>query len=199
MPIQNPTPVNQEPPNKMVEKKNSANGKKHLPRGKRSASGPGSDWLMVATVSILTISMALLVFIELERRTVISQKQRLEQVAQSVEVNPVVRQDDITAIEEAYLSEEEVIAFIQTMDRVRSSFASFELQFTSDVPQGTDPRYLSVTIIAEGTPDSMLQFLHSLFASEYFLKIDEYEMGKGKNTASESKLTLKGKLYISDK
>ena len=45
----------------------------------------------------------------------------------------------------------------------------------------------------------MQQFLHSLFASEYFLKIDEYEMGKGKNTASESKLTLKGKLYISDK
>lgn len=197
MPIQNSPPANPEPPKKTQAAQ--INGKKHLSRGKHHAAFSAGDWLTVATVVMLIISLVLLVFIELERRTVISQKQLLEQAAQSVEVNPGVRQEEVLAIEEAYLSEEEVIAFIQTMDRVRGSFDSFELKFASDVPQGTGPRYLPITINAEGTEDATQQFLQSLFASTYLLEINEYSVGKNAKSASESKLTLKGKLYISDK
>lgn len=166
------------------------------PKGKFGKLFLKPDWLFILACLIAVGQVLLLVSLENEKNEYNELKKEDADRVYILQKASSVTQEDLDTLEKAFLSEKDVISFIQTLETSRPMFDEFVLEFTSDVPQGKDIHYLPFTILAVGTRATILSFIDKLLGSTYAVEATTLSMKEETEDPTKVSVSFTGNLYI---
>ena len=156
------------------------------------------DWLFAGAIFITIVQSVLLVMLYRERKSYLNVRKEDTSRIQVIQQASTVSQEDILKLEDVFLREEGVITFIRTMEQQKTGFDKFDLKFTSDVPQGKDPKYLTFSLTVVGNANRMRTFLTNLLTSTLAIQPGSLELLTDKEDTTVAMMTFRGQLFVSD-
>ena len=156
------------------------------------------EWPMVSTAILVLVAGILFFLLEIERGKFSTARQDLVTKKQEKQVSDTVEKDDIAMLDDAFLTDDDVVDFIQRLEKGRSAFSSFDLSFTSETPQGKQVKYLTFELRLEGPVVNMSAFLDALIESSYVFEVVTLEILSKEGFSGDGMMTLVGNIYISD-
>lgn len=154
------------------------------------------SWLLVLFTLVVGAQIALLILVRNERNHYKTLKKEDADRVYLLQKTTAVSQDDIDELERAFLNEDEVIMFIQRLEKVRPLFSTFELRFTSDKAEGKDVLYLPFDLVITGQEQDVKMFLEKLLESTFAIEIKKFDMSRDQKTPSDVTLAVEGNIYI---
>jgi hypothetical protein len=156
------------------------------------------DWPIVIVFGLIAMTSVIAFLLEREKQLFIAARQELTTRTQQQESSKQVSSADIQILEDAFVRQNEVIDFIQQIEQARFAFYSFELNFTSDEPNGKKLLYFPFIVKLEGPIDNIILFLEAFTQSEYVVDITSVELTDDKGLHASGLLTLEGNLYVGE-
>jgi len=154
------------------------------------------DWQLIGGILTFITACVFVFFLEQERSSIITEKEQQAQQAHDRSIAAAIPADSGRLVDTAFLDESEVVSFIQTLEKTRSSFTGFDLSFTSDKPGGSKPKYLTFEVLLAGPAQNIQAFVGSLLSSTYIIEVQTVELLSEDGFADTATLKLQGNLFI---
>jgi len=154
------------------------------------------DWLFGIAVLIAIGQALLLASLENEKNEYAILKAEDADRVYVVQKASSLTQQDLDILERAFLNEKDVISFIQTIETARPTFDEFNLEFTSDEPQGKDVHYLPFSIAAVGAREVVTSFFERLLGSTYAIEVAAMSVKEVEGDPTKVTVLYTGNIYI---
>ena len=166
------------------------------PEGKFAKLFHKPDWLFLGACVIVVCLAMLLASLENAKNEYVDLKKEDADRIYVVQKASSLTQKDIDVLEHAFLNEKDVISFIQTIETASPTFDEFSLTFTSDEPQGKDPKFLSFSIVAVGEHQTLMSFFEKLLGSTYAIEAEAISMKELEEDPTKITAIFSGNIYI---
>lgn len=185
------------PSNQGAEGVTSSKAKTETP--KKTLPKRHINWLLVSFGILTVLCLSAIGLVEWQRQQFANLQSQRETLVTGLPGETSVTQEQVAVLSSGLLSEEGIISFIETVEQVSGSFAEFEMNFITDVPEGTKvPLFLPVTFTMTGSYTDINNFITALLKSQYIIKVMSLELTSKDGFESSATAILTTRVYVSD-
>ena len=157
------------------------------------------DIVLLAIIFFTIIGGVLVVLLQREKGVYSAAKQRAAFASEIREQQTVFSTKTATELSSAFLNEDKVVEFIQTLERVSASFTTFKISFKKDEPEGQTDKYLTFVVDFSGSYPLITTFIDKLLHASWIIEVQELELTSDDNFLGTANCVLTGRLYVSEK
>lgn len=155
------------------------------------------DIALSAIIFFMIVSCALIVLLQREKGIYSTAKQRAATASEIRQQQAVLSTKTATELDSAFLNEDKVVEFIQTLERASGSFTTFKISFKEDEPEGKTDKYLTFVVDFSGSYRLVHTFIDKLLHAPWIVEVQQLELTSDDNFLGTVSGVLTGRLYVS--
>lgn len=156
------------------------------------------EWPLITSMVLIVIALTVIALLERERASLVQVRGQLATHKQEKQITAAISPEDIQLLEQSFLKEDGVVVFIQKLEQARVAFSAFDLNFTSEAPEGKTVKYLTFELRVAGPVENIKQLVSGLVESSYALEITDLEITSEDAFRQAGEMTLAARIYITE-